>query len=178
LRAALLDRENLSPELLELKRAETLRQVREQIQAVVNAPSEVQPQAIDATSSEIAQTVLSSEAALEKAKKVSKSQTPIKSPSSAFDAAISTMRTAHGLDPSPSAATLISSNSSRRVHTAKNQSFSEMSSSTAGTGQNTWGRVVQMLSPKKRKGSTFGSEYFSVLASTECVASLSLAWQP
>jgi protein HOOK3 len=178
LRAALLDRENLSPELLELKRAETLRQVREQIQAVVNAPSEVQPQAIDATSSEIAQTVLSSEAALEKAKKVSKSQTPIKSPSSAFDAAISTMRTAHGLDPSPSAATLISSNSSNRVHTAKNQSFSEMSSSTAGTGQNTWGRVVQMLSPKKRKESTFGSEYFSVLASTECVASLSLAWQP
>ncbi|KAH7073667.1 hypothetical protein BKA63DRAFT_534101 [Paraphoma chrysanthemicola] len=62
LRAALLDRENLSPELLELKRAETLRQIREQIQAVVGAPPE------------IAETVLSSEAALEKAKKVSNRQ--------------------------------------------------------------------------------------------------------
>jgi protein HOOK3 len=179
LRAALLDRENLSPELLELKRAETLRQVREQIQAVVNAPSEVQPQAIDTTSSEIAQTVLLSEAALEKAKKVSKSQIPVKSPGSAFDAAISTMRTAHGLDPFLSAATLIPPTLSIRIHTGENKSLSDMSSSTAGTGQNTWGRMVQMLSPKKMKGSTmFGSEYFPALASTECVASSSLAWLP
>jgi protein HOOK3 len=180
LRAALLDRENLSPELLELKRAETLRQIREQIQAVVNAPSEVQTLAIDTTSSEIAQTVLSAEAALEKAKKVSNIQiSPIKSPSSAFDAAVSTMRMAHRPDPSLSAATLISPNSPWRSDSGKNKSFSEMSSSTAGTGHSTWGRMAQMLSPKRRKESTTcGSEYFSALASTECVASLFLAWLP
>ncbi|KAF2129133.1 hypothetical protein P153DRAFT_367405 [Dothidotthia symphoricarpi CBS 119687] len=69
LRAALLDRENLSPELLELKRAETLRQIREQIESVVKAPAEVQPKVLETTSSEIAEVVLSSEAALDKAKK-------------------------------------------------------------------------------------------------------------
>ncbi|KAH3908467.1 hypothetical protein HBH56_175410 [Parastagonospora nodorum] len=69
LRAALLDRGNLTPELLELKRVETLRHIRQQIEAVIEAPSEVQPKALDATSTEIAETVLSAEAALEKAKK-------------------------------------------------------------------------------------------------------------
>src|SRR5688500_11703019 len=74
LRAALLDRENLSPELLELKRAETIQYMRERIDAVIKAPSEVQSKALDTTSSEIAETVLSSEAALDKAKKVSTNQ--------------------------------------------------------------------------------------------------------
>ncbi|CAG5154179.1 uncharacterized protein ALTATR162_LOCUS3499 [Alternaria atra] len=69
LRAALLDRQNLPPELLELKRVETIRQMRERIESVIKAPAEVQPQALDTTSTEIAETVLSSEAALEKAKK-------------------------------------------------------------------------------------------------------------
>ncbi|KAL5118809.1 hypothetical protein ACEQ8H_003312 [Pleosporales sp. CAS-2024a] len=69
LRAALLDRQNLSPELLELKRVETLRQIRQQIEAVIGAPPEVQPKALDATSADIAEVVLSAEAALEKAKK-------------------------------------------------------------------------------------------------------------
>ncbi|EAT90866.2 hypothetical protein SNOG_01217 [Parastagonospora nodorum SN15] len=84
LRAALLDRGNLTPELLELKRVETLRHIRQQIEAVIEAPSEVQPKALDATSTEIAETVLSAEAALEKAKKVSNTQfSHIKSPPSA-----------------------------------------------------------------------------------------------
>ncbi|CAN9378555.1 unnamed protein product [Alternaria alternata] len=69
LRAALLDRQNLPPELLELKRVETIRQMRERIESVVKAPPEVQPQTLDTTSTEIAETVLSAEAALEKAKK-------------------------------------------------------------------------------------------------------------
>jgi protein HOOK3 len=176
LRAALLDRGRLSPELLELKRAETLRQIREQIQAVVEAPVEVQPNALDATSSEIAETVLSSEAALEKAKKVSNNQISfIKSPS-AFDAAISTMRSAQRLDTSLSAATLIPPTSPPRSHTENNKSLSDTSSSTAGTGQSTWGRMTHMLLPRRRKELTpCGSAYFSALTSTECVASLSLA---
>ena len=180
LRAALLDRENLSPELLELKRAETLRQIREQIQTVLEAPSEAQPNVLETTSSEIAETVLSSEAALDKAKKVSNKQIlHDNSPSSAFDAAISTMKSAQRLDSSFSAATLISPASPSRGHTEKNKSLSEMSISTAGTGQSTWGRMTQILSPKRRKVSTLGgSEYFSAPTSAECVASLSLAWLP
>ncbi|KAL6707043.1 hypothetical protein ACN47E_004795 [Coniothyrium glycines] len=69
LRVALLDRDDLPPGLLELKRAETLRYVRERIDTVIKAPAEVQPGVLDMTSSEIAETVLSSEAALDKAKK-------------------------------------------------------------------------------------------------------------
>jgi protein HOOK3 len=75
LRAALLDRELLSPELLELKRAETLQQIRDQIQSVIDASAEAQPSVLDTTSSEIAEIVLSSEAALDKAKKDLQEQT-------------------------------------------------------------------------------------------------------
>jgi protein HOOK3 len=180
LRAALLDRENLSPELLELKRAETLRQIRQQIETVIGAPPEVQPTALDTTSSEIAETVLSSEAALEKAKKVSYKQiSHVKSPSSAFDAAVFSMKSARRLDPSFSAATLVSSASPQRGRVGTNKSLSEMSSSTAGTGQSTWGRMAQMMSLQRRKESTpCGSEYFSALTSAECAASLSLVWLP
>jgi protein HOOK3 len=178
LRAALLDRENLSPELLELKRAETIRQIRQQIEDVIGAPPEVQPTALETTSSEIAETVLSSEAALEKAKKVSNTQiSHTKSASSAFSSAVSTMRLARQRDASFSATTLNSPGSPRRGHAGKNKSLSEMSSSTAGTG--TWGRMTQMLSPNKRKETTpCGSEYFSALTSAECVASLSLGVLP
>jgi protein HOOK3 len=178
LRAALLDRENLSPELLELKRAETIRQIRQQIEDVVGAPPEVQPTALETTSSEIAETVLSSDSALQKAKKVSNNQfSHTKSPSSAFDSAVSTMRLARRRDASFSATTLNSPGSPRRGHAGKDKSLSEMSSSTAGTG--TWGRMTQMLSPKRGKESTpCGSEYFSTLTSAECLASLSLAVLP
>jgi protein HOOK3 len=180
LRAALLDRENLSPELLELKRAETLRQIREQIESVIDAPSEAQPSVLDSTSSEIAETVLSSEAALEKAKKVSTTQfSQDKSPSCAFEAVVSSMRAAKRFDHSFSAATLVMPGSPSRGHAEKNESLSEMSTSTAGTGQTTWGRMAQILSPKRRRESTLrGSEFLSALASIEGVASLSLAWLP
>jgi protein HOOK3 len=180
LRAALLDRENLSPELLELKRAETLRQIRDQIEVVIGASPEAQPSVLDTTSSEIAETVLSSEAALEKAKKVSNNQISYdESPACAFDAAISTMRSVQRLDPSFSAATLIPLPSPSRGHTGKNKSLSEISSSTAGTGRGTWGRVAQIFSPKRRKESTpCGSGYLSAMTLAECAASPSLAWLP
>ncbi|KAF2118931.1 hypothetical protein BDV96DRAFT_568735 [Lophiotrema nucula] len=69
LRTALLDRNNLNPELIELKKAETLYRIKEQIQGVVNAPSEARPKALDSTASDIADTVLQSQAALDIAKK-------------------------------------------------------------------------------------------------------------
>ncbi|KAI4926974.1 uncharacterized protein J4E92_006136 [Alternaria infectoria] len=156
LRAALLDRQNLPPELLELKRVETIREMRERIESVIKAPAEVQPQVLDTTSSEIAETVLSSEAALDKAKKVSNKQiSHSKSPSSAFDAAVSAMKK-HQLEPSFTAATLVSPASPNRTHLAKDKSLSDMSTSTAGTGQTTWGRMTQLVSPKRRTKSTMG----------------------
>ncbi|KAF1844684.1 uncharacterized protein K460DRAFT_96579 [Cucurbitaria berberidis CBS 394.84] len=179
LRAALLDRDRLSPELLELRRAETIRQMREQIDAVIKAPPEAQPKVLDSTSSEIAEMVLSAEAALDKAKKVSIRQiSHDKPPSSAFDAAVSSMRTRHELDPSLSTSTLISSPAKGR--TGKKKSLSEISFSTAGTGQTTLGRVAQLLSPKRtRQSMKRSTDNSSLLASNECsvmfVPSL-LAW--
>lgn len=181
LRAALLDRENLPPELLELKRVETIRQMRERIETVIKAPAEVQPNVLDSTSSEIAETVLSAEAALEKAKKVSSAQiSHSKSSSSAFDAAISTMRR-HQLEPSFTAATLVSSASPPKRHPGKNKSLSELSTSTAGTGQTAWARITQLVSPKRRQESaTCGTEYLTTTQtlSDRVTASLSLAWLP
>lgn len=178
LRAALLDREHLSSELLELKRAETLQQVRDQIQSVLSAPAEAQPNVLDTVSSEIAETVLSSEAALEKAKKVSNSQhSHTKSPSSAFDVAVSAMKTRQRLDPSFSAATLTSSTSPNKGYTEKDKSQSEVSTSTTGTGQTTWGRVTKLLSPNKRPVAVRASTEFYNSTGSDNVASLSLAWR-
>ncbi|KAL1795526.1 hypothetical protein ACET3X_005750 [Alternaria dauci] len=169
LRAALLDRQNLPPELLELKRVETIRQMRERIESVIKAPPEVQPQTLDTTSTEIAETVLSAEAALEKAKKVSARQASHSKSSSAFDAAISTMK--RQLEPSLTAATLVSPTSPYKHRLGKDKSLSDMSTSTAGTGQTTWGRMAQLVSPKRRTKSTFQP-------SNDSVASLSSAWLP
>lgn len=176
LRAALLDRDHLSPELLDLKRVETLRQIRERIDAVLQAPAEAQPQVLDATSTEIAETVLSAEAALEKAKNVSICQISYdKSPSSAFDIAISTMKRRQ-LGPSFSAATLITPTTPRRDQARTKKSISEKSTSTAGTGQTAWQKMTQLVSPKRRTQSAMCStEYYSALTSAECAASLSLA---
>jgi protein HOOK3 len=178
LRAALLDRENLSPELLELKRAETLQQIRNQIEFIIDAPAETQPDVLDKTSVDIAQTILSSEAALDKAKKVSISQdSHTKSPSSAFDVAVSTMKTRQRLDPSFSTATLISKTTSDKGHLGKNKSLSEVSASTTGTGQTTWSRVTQIVSTKKRPAAIRASTEFYSSISSDNVASLSLAWR-
>ncbi|EDU46432.1 predicted protein [Pyrenophora tritici-repentis Pt-1C-BFP] len=162
LRAALLDRENLPAELLELKRVETIRQMRERIETVIKAPGEAQPNVLDSTSSEIAETVLSAEAALDKAKKVSSAQiSHSKSSSSAFDTAISTMRR-HQLEPSFTATTLVSPASPQKGHSGKNKSLSELSTSTAGTGQTTWGRITQLVSPKRKpESATRGTEYLT-----------------
>jgi protein HOOK3 len=178
LRAALLDRELLSPELLELKRAETLQQIRDQIQSVIDASAEAQPSVLDTTSSEIAEIVLSSEAALDKAKKVSINQhSHTELSSSAFDVAVSTMRTRQRLDPSFSAATLIPPASPVSGRPKKNKSLSEMSSSSTGTGQTTWGRVTQLVSPQRRPAPVRAStEYYSAPGSNN-LASLSFAWR-
>jgi protein HOOK3 len=179
LRAALLDRENLPLELLELKRAETIQDMRERIESVLKAPAEAQPKVLDTTSLEIAETVLSSEAALDKAKKVSTQQiSHTKSPSSAFEVAVSAMRR-NRLEPSYTAATLVSPASPQKSCAGKNKSLSEISTSTVGTGQTTWDRITQLISPKRRRPSAIcDTEYRMLQASNDGVASLSLASLP
>jgi hypothetical protein len=73
---ALLDRDNLSPELLQIQREETLQRIKEQIEGVIKAPSETQLNVLDVTSNEIAETVGRSRAALETVKRVSNQQLP------------------------------------------------------------------------------------------------------
>jgi protein HOOK3 len=71
LRAALLDRENLSPELLELMKAELLAKIKEQIERVITAPADSRPRVLEAEATDIAKTVMESKAALDGVKKVS-----------------------------------------------------------------------------------------------------------
>lgn len=179
LRAALLDRENLPPELLELKRAETIQDMRERIESVLKAPAEAQAKVLDTTSLEIAETVLSSEAALDKAKKVSTRQiSHTKSPSSAFEVAVSAMRRSR-LEPSYTAATLVSPASPQKKCPGKSKSLSERSTSTAGTGQTTWDRITQLVSPKRTRPSAIcDAEYHVLPKPNDGVASLSLASLP
>jgi len=77
LRASLLSRGDvLSPELLQVQKEETLRQIREQIRGVIKAPEETQPNVLETTSGDITQQVLSSQAALEGVRRVSAQQFP------------------------------------------------------------------------------------------------------
>ncbi|KAF2274166.1 uncharacterized protein EI97DRAFT_381842 [Westerdykella ornata] len=69
LRAALLDRDNLSPELLEIMRTELLQRVREQIERVVQATPETRAKVLEAEATEIAKTVMEAKAKLEGVKK-------------------------------------------------------------------------------------------------------------
>lgn len=69
LRAALLDRGNLTPELMELMKVELLQRIKEQVERVVSAPIETRPSILEAEATEIAKTVMQSQAALENAKK-------------------------------------------------------------------------------------------------------------
>jgi protein HOOK3 len=179
LRAALLDRENLPPELLELKRAETIQQMRERIESVLKAPPETQPRVLDATSSEIAETVLSSEAALDKAKKVSYKQfSQTKSSSSAFDTAVAVMKR-HQLEPPLTAATLISPASPQRSFYEKNKPLSERSTLMAGTGQTRRDRMAPPVSPEmSRLSAMCDTEYCMEQVLNDYVASLFLAQLP
>ena len=179
LRAALLDRENLPPELLELKRAETIQQMRERIESVIKAPLETQPKVLDATSSEIAETVLSSEAALDKAKKVSNDQiSHLKSPSSAFDAAVTTMKR-HQFEPSFPTAAVVSPAASQRSCAGKNKSSSEEFAWTTVTGQTALDRMARAaLLEMSKPSATYDTEYYMEDPLSDYVASLSLAWLP
>lgn len=157
LRAALLDRDNLTPELLELMRVELLQRVREQIERVVHATPETQPKVLESEATDIAKTVMESQAALDYAKKVSSpdysqndqystSQTPISPIRSKRDHVI------------PSSISLpmgtINGNASEPLlHNlaARNASFSAMSISSAGTEPTTLGKLSQISQVFRRR---------------------------
>jgi protein HOOK3 len=154
---ALLEKDNLSPELLQIKKEETLRQIREQIQGVIITPSEAQPKVLEVTSSEIAETVLKSQAALDMVKKVSIQQ--FRSNPEPF--AVHMYRVAIESGPtsvepsgsqsevSQSAATLVPSpykgKSKLKVY---DKSSSDLSTSTTSTRKTSWGnRLASLMSP-------------------------------
>ncbi|KAH7393040.1 hypothetical protein BKA66DRAFT_457462 [Pyrenochaeta sp. MPI-SDFR-AT-0127] len=98
------------------------------------------------------------------------------SSASAFETVISSIRTRRQLEPSFSASTLIPPTSPETCRMGKNKSFSEISASSAGTGQTTWRPMTGLLSPKStRESAKCTPEFFSAWAPNECVASLSLA---
>jgi protein HOOK3 len=92
LRAALLDRDNLTPELLELMRVELLQRVREQIERVVQATPETRPDVLETEATDIAKTVMESQAALDYAKKVSFPDSSPMEEYPAFESRVSTVR--------------------------------------------------------------------------------------
>jgi len=72
LRTALLEYDNLPEELRQLRSAELLAQIREQIESVLQASPEEKPKSLEATATDITDRLQSGQAALDAAKKVSK----------------------------------------------------------------------------------------------------------
>jgi protein HOOK3 len=178
---SLLEKDNLSPELLKIKREETLRQIREQIQGVVATPVEAQPKVLEVTSSDIAETVLQSQAALEMVKKVSNQQLLLDDGSSSVGRHGSSSVGRHGsssvgrhgsssvgrhgyakrfgsssaesqLRASESAATLVSSPyKSKGKGKAHDKSSFEVYTPRPSTGRTTWGNKLASLISPSKK---------------------------
>ncbi|KAF2264281.1 hypothetical protein CC78DRAFT_246215 [Lojkania enalia] len=169
LRTALLDRDNLSPALLELKRVETLRRIREQIERVTKAPSDSRPKVLDVTASEIAETVLQSEAALDIAKKVSLTQLPSKTQNSAFDPSVLAARKRSGSHGTFSNMSQSPTTSPSETLPLKTGERSEENGSNASTGRTTLEKVAHMF--RRQRIPTAASENMSC-RSDSYVASL------
>jgi protein HOOK3 len=154
---SLLEKDNLSPELLKIKREETLRQIREQIQGVVATPVEAQPKVLEVTSSDIAETVLQSQAALEMVKKVSNQQLLLDDGSSSvgrhgYAKRFGSSSAESQLRASESAATLVSSPyKSKGKGKAHDKSSFEVYTPRPSTGRTTWGnKLASLISPSKK----------------------------
>jgi protein HOOK3 len=155
LRAALLDRDNLTPELLEIMRAELLQRVKGQIERVVQAPSETQPEVLDSEATEIAKIVMESQVALDDATKVSIPLLSCGDSGYSLDT-FGSPREAKG---SPlSASTLLSPSKSFLISPKKaclaplrDLSMSQMSTTSTGTYFGTWDRLSQMVGGRKKE---------------------------
>lgn len=195
LRAALLDRDNLTPELLEIMRRELLGRIRSQIERVVEAPRENQPEVLDTEAEDIAKTVMESQARLDYAKRVSETcfSSAEEDP---FVVAVESFRERMGgasksplkipchskmSSPSKTMGSNVASTSSVSLfnlvspvcQVARSQSLSDVSRSSTGTGQTTLGRLSHLAqlfggSGRKRDGVVFSGPVwgFSSVASS------------
>ncbi|KAJ4289720.1 hypothetical protein N0V90_011050 [Kalmusia sp. IMI 367209] len=162
--ASLTIRDGRSPELLQQLREAMLQQIREQIQGVIRAPSEAQPNVLEATSIEIADKLASSQAALDNVRKVSAHQLP--SVSGLHNAAdYGSARFGNNNLPfrsrmvvSESAATLVASPSKKKGvekrHVSDN-AVSEVHSTTSNRKMTSWGdKIARLISPSKSSKSS------------------------
>lgn len=172
LRTALLDRDNLTPELLEIMRAELLQRIREQIERVLQASSESRPQVLNDEAEDIAKTVMESQAALDATRKVSLAQICHSDGSSAFEPAVSEFRAKMSLSiASPPSVRQLSPFPLQhdRARVARKQSLSEVSASNAGTRDTTLGRLSQIsniFSRRRRASGVVSETLFSQPTST------------
>jgi protein HOOK3 len=158
LRAALLDRDNLTPELLELMRAELLNRIREQIERVIQEPSDTQPKVLESEANEIAKTVMESQAALDNVKKVSitqlQSQISKNDRTFAFGSPIHTIGSQLGHPASNTTLSPLKLGVSPKRRLKRNTSVSEMSAASAGperASTSTWGRVSTLFGRRTRR---------------------------
>jgi hypothetical protein len=187
--SSLTIRDGRSPELLQALREAMLQQIREQIQGVIKAPSDAQPNVLESTSAEIADKVASSQAALDTVKRVSAQQLPSASgPSHPATANENAKPSSHGpstrerLVASESAATLVGSPGKKiadRRHVSDNPVPDVNSTASSNTRKSTWGdRIARLMSPSKSKRSespllvaaNAPSQFFFDMASLSCVS--------
>lgn len=178
LRAALLDRDNLTPELLELMRVELLQRVREQIERVVQATPETQPKVLDTEATDIAKTVMESQAALDYAKKVSYPDCSQPEEYSTPHSPIPTARSKRDqvISSSIPSRRIVNGNASESIlqnPAARNASISGVSISSAGTEPTTLGKLSQISHVFRRRKRASGvlSETLFSQPSTSQVAS-------
>lgn len=158
--ASLTIKDGRSPELLQKLREAMLTQIREQIQQVVQAPSEAQGKVLEATSVDIADKVASSQAALDNVRRVSNQQLHSVSAPAADEHVVlhsngMSVCSREGSTPKERNATLVGSLG--KITMEKWQSDSSVSEvhPTAHTNnmrKSTWGdRIASLISPSKAR---------------------------
>ncbi|KAF2741929.1 hypothetical protein M011DRAFT_300141 [Sporormia fimetaria CBS 119925] len=170
LRTALLDRDNLSPELLEIMRAELLQRVRGQIERVLHATPDTQPKVLDTEATEIAKTVMESQAALDYVKKVS-----IASPSKDAVSQGYTPHTPFSSPLRPSKVSVLASPVTPQEKPSWTQSrrpsASGLSITSTGTGHSAFEKLANVFRKRKREEWGRAETLFSQPNSSERVAS-------
>ena len=156
LRAAVLNRDNLPPALEELRRAETLRRIRTQLERVIDTKTDERPRVMDAVSTKIADEVVSTQVALEKSKKVSNAQLKARQQKSAATPAMDSIKSKHtSMSPRPQSLNVLDphygSTSSRPVSVSASSVASKASSSKSKTKKRSFlSNVAKVFSTRGR----------------------------
>jgi protein HOOK3 len=177
LRAALLDRDNLTPELLELMRVELLQRVREQIERVVQATPETRPDVLETEATDIAKTVMESQAALDYAKKVSFPDSSPMEEYPAFESRVSTVRSRKDQDVSSTLAreSMQACGTFREKVQERKGSISALPSSNAGAEPTALGKLSKIshaFRRRKRASEAFSETLFSQPSTSQAASSV------